>query len=85
MSSYQMFRDRASLQLFHKPPPDIVGVAGARPTVRGFVDVPLEIAGVVLHHPLIVVENLTLLLLVGMDILRAHAGSPRWRAGQPQI
>ena len=72
-----MFRDRAGLQPFDEPPPDIVGVVGGRATVRGFLDVPLEIAGDVLHHPLIVVKDLTLLLLVGINILRAHAGTVR--------
>ena len=72
-----MFRDRAGLQLFDKPPPDIVGVGGGRATVRGFLDVPLEIAGVVLHHPLIVVKDLAFPLLVGINILRAHAGTVR--------
>ena len=73
MSSYQMFCFRAGLQLFDMPPPDIAGVEGAGVTTRGFVVAPLEIASVVLHHPLIVVEDHAFPLFVGMDICFAHA------------
>ena len=39
-------------------PPHVFGVEGASPKIHGYVDVPLVIDDVVLHHALFVVENL---------------------------
>ena len=40
--------------------------------IRGYVDVPVEVAGVAVRHPLLVVEGLAFPLIIGTDILRAH-------------
>ena len=61
-----------AIESFGSSPPNIVGVGGARATVLGYVDVPLSINGIVVRHPLVVVESLPFAVLVGMDILRPH-------------
>ena len=40
--------------------------------IRGYDDVPVEVAGVAVRHPLLVVEGLAFPLIIGTDILRAH-------------
>ena len=60
---------------FESTPHSIIGVGGARATVRGFLDVPLKIGNTEVCHPLIVVEKLAFRLLVGMDILRPHSAT----------
>ena len=40
--------------------------------IRGYIYAPVEVAEVVVHHPLLVVEGLAFFLLIGTDILRAH-------------
>ena len=63
------------VQLFSSPPPEIVGVGGSACRVRGYIDVPLGLAGVEVAHPLVVVDELPFPLLVGMDVLRPHAAA----------
>ena len=43
---YAKFPSKPPIQPFKKPAPDIVGVDGARAEVTGYVDVPLQLAGV---------------------------------------
>ena len=57
---------------FSKSAPDILGVGGASAEVRGYVDVPPQIAGIKIAHPLLVVTSLAF-PLIGMDILQPHA------------
>ena len=52
---------RFPIQCFKKPAPNIVGVCGASAEVKGYIEVPLQIAGVKLAHPLVVVSNLAFL------------------------
>ena len=40
--------------------------------IRGYVDAPVEVAEVVMNHPVLVVEGLAFPLIIGTDILRAH-------------
>ena len=75
LATWKSLARQPPIQNFNDSPPSIVGVGGARANVRGYVDVPLEVAGVEVRHPLIVVESLAFPLLVGMDILRAHAAT----------
>ena len=43
--------------------------------MKGYVDVPLRIADIEVAHPLLVVDNLSFSLLIGMDILDPHAAN----------
>ena len=60
------------IENFITSPPRIVGVGGASATVRGYIDSPLIIARTQVRHPLIVVEDLSFPLLIGMEILGHH-------------
>ena len=66
---------RPPINSFKNSAPDIVGVGGASVEVRGYIDVPLKIAGIEVAHPLLVVSKLPFAMLIGMDVLRPHAAS----------
>ena len=70
---YDRLPSRPSINSFKNSAPDIVGVGGASAEVRGYIDVPLHIAGIEVAHPLLVVSNLSFSLLIGMDELQPHA------------
>ena len=70
---YSRLRDAPAIQPFTRVAFDVVGVGGASAEIRGYVDVPVKVAGVSVHHPLLVVEGLAFPLLIGTDILRAHS------------
>ena len=70
---YDQLFSRPAICSFSKSAPDIVGVGGASAEVRGYVDVPLQIASIEIAHPLLVVTSLAFPLLIGMDILQPHA------------
>ena len=69
---YARLRDAPVIQPFTRAEPDIVGAKSASAEIRGYVDAPVEVAGVTVHHPLLVVEGLAFALLISTDILRAH-------------
>ena len=48
---------RPSINSFKNLAPDIVGVGNASAKVRGYIDVTLQIAGIEIAHPLLVVSN----------------------------
>ena len=64
---------RPSINSYKNSAPDIVGVGGASAEVRGYIDVPLLIAGIEVAHPLLVVSNLSFSLLIRMDVLQPHS------------
>ena len=68
---YARLRDAPMILPFTRAAPDVVGVGGASAEIRGNVDAPVDVAGVTVHHPLLVVEGLAFSLLIGTDILRA--------------
>ena len=70
---YEQFPSRPTINRFSSSAPDIVGVGGASAEVRGYVDVPLQIAEVEIAHPLLVVTDLSFPLLIGMDLLQPHS------------
>ena len=70
---YEQLPSRPAINRFSISAPDIVGVGGASAEVRCYVDVPLQIAGVKIAHPLLVVTDLSFPLLIGMDLLQPHA------------
>ena len=68
---YARLRDVPVIQPFTRAALDVVGVGGASAEIRGYVDAFVKVAGVTVHHPLLVVEGLAFSLLIGTDILRA--------------
>ena len=64
---YARLPSAPAIQLFMRAAPNVVGVEGASAEIRGYVDAPVEVAGVAVHHPVLVVEGLAFPL-----ILRAH-------------
>ena len=70
---YARLRDARVIQPFTRAAPDVVGVKSASAEIRGDVDAPVEVAGVTVHHPLLVVEGLAFSLLIVTDILRANS------------
>ena len=69
---YARLRDAPTIQPLTRAAPDVIGVGGASVEIRGYVDAPIEIAGVTVQRLLLVVEGLAFPLLIGTDILRAH-------------
>ena len=69
---YAQLLDAPVIQSFSRSAPEVLAVGSASAAIRGYVDVPVEVAGVTVHHPLLVVEGLACPLLIGTDILRAH-------------
>ena len=57
---------------FDETAPDVVGIGGASAAVKGYIDVPFRIASTNVTHPLLVIENLSYPLIVGIEILRPH-------------
>ena len=57
--------------LFGNSAPDIVGDGGASAEIKGYIDMPLQLAGVEVRHH-VLVSNLPYPILVGTDILRSH-------------
>ena len=47
---YSKLLTRPPIQSFMKPAPDFVGVGGASAEVKGYIYVPLQIAGVEVAH-----------------------------------
>ena len=72
---YDRLPSRPSINSFKNSAPDIIGVGGASAEVRGYIDVPLQIAGIEVADPLLVVSELPFAMLIGMDVLRPHAAS----------
>ena len=71
-AKYARLPDAPAIQPFLRVAPEVVGVEGASAMIRGYVDVPVEIAGVAVRHQLLVVEGLAFHLIIGTDIWRAH-------------
>ena len=69
---YDRLPSRPSINSLKNSAPDIVGVGGASADVRGYIDVPLHIAGIEVAHTLLVVTNLSFSLLIKMDVLEPH-------------
>ena len=69
---YARLLEAPAIQPFLRAAPEVVGVGGASAVIRGYVDVPVKIAGVAVRHPLLVEENLAFPLIINTDILRAH-------------
>ena len=61
---YAKLPSKPPIQPFKNPAPDIVGVGGASAEVKGYVDVPLQLAGFEVAHPLLVVTDLSFPILV---------------------
>ena len=66
---------RPSINSFKIWAPNIVEVGGVSAEVRGYIDGPLQIAGIKVAHPLLVVTNLLFFLLIRMDVLQPHAAN----------
>ena len=69
---YTRLPDAPAIQPFLRAVPEVVGVIDAHAVIRGYVDVPVEVEGVAVRHPLLVVEGLAFPLIIGTDILRAQ-------------
>ena len=67
---YSRLPHAPAIQPFTRAAPDVIGVGGPSAQIRGYVDAPVEIVEVEVHHPLLVVEVLAFFLLIGTDILR---------------
>ena len=69
---YGRLQSAPEIQPFTEAAPKVVGVGKASAKIRGYVDVPVELDGTVVHHPLLVVERLAFSLIIGMDVIRPH-------------
>ena len=74
---------RLSINSFKNSAPDMVKVCGANVEVRGYIDVPLTIAGIEMAHPLKVVTNLSFPFLIRMDVLQPHAAKMLLKSVSP--
>ena len=70
---HDRLRSRFAINSFKNSSPNIVGVAGESAEVGGYIDIPLQIAGIEVAHSLLVVTNLSFPILIGMDVLLPHA------------
>ena len=68
---YSRLPHAPAIQPFTRAAPDVIGVKGTSAEIRGYVDAPVEIAGVEVHHPQLVVEGLAF-SLIGTNILHEH-------------
>ena len=69
---YAKLSSKPPIQPFKKPSTDIVDVGGASAKIKKYVDVLLQLAGVNMAHPLLVVTNISFPLLISTDIMQAH-------------
>ena len=69
---YAQLLDAPAIQPFSPAAPEVVGVGGASAKIREYVDMPVEVAGVAVRHPLLVVEDLAFPVIIRPDILRAQ-------------
>ena len=69
---YARHFDAPAIQPFSRAAPEVVGVGGTSAEIRGYVDMPIVVAGVAVRHPLLVIERLAFPVIIGTDILRAH-------------
>ena len=69
---YGRLPNALATQPFTRAAPDVVGVGGASAEIFGNIDKPVEIAGVAVHHQLLVFKGLAFFLLIDTDILRPH-------------
>ena len=74
-ATYCRLPSTPAIQPFTGAAPVVVGVGGARAEIRGYVDAPVELDGIAVHHPLLVVDGLAFALLIGMDVLRPHGAT----------
>ena len=72
---YARLPTRPAINSFKKSAPDIVEVSGASVEVVVYVEVPLHIAGFEVAHQLLVVLELPLAMLIGIDVLRPNAAT----------
>ena len=72
---YAQLSSKPPIQPFKQPALDIVGVGGARAKVKMYIDEPLQLGGIEVAHPLLVVTDLSFPIFVGTDILRAHSAT----------
>ena len=70
---YDRLPSRPSINSFKNSAPDIVGIGGVSAEVRGYIDVPLQIAGIDFAHPLLVVTNFLFFRLIGLGVLQPLA------------
>ena len=64
---------RPAINSFKNSAPNIVRVSSASAEIRGYIDVPLQIAKIEIARTLLVVTNLSFSLLIEMDVLQPHA------------
>ena len=72
MQTLRSMNNPPPIETFITSPPRIVGVGCASATVRRYIDAPLIIARTQMRHLMIVVEDHSFPLLIGMDILGPH-------------
>ena len=72
---YAKLPSKPPTQPFKNPVQNIVNVNGVSAEVKGYVDVPLQLAGDEVAHPLLVVTDLSFPIFVGTDILPAHSAT----------
>ena len=72
---YAKLPSKPPIQPFKNPAPDIVGVCVSSAKVKEYGNVPLQLTGVKVAHPLLVVTNLSFPIIVGTDILRTHSAT----------
>ena len=80
---YDLLPSRTAINSFKISASDIVGVGGTNAEVRGYIDVSMQIAGIELAHPLLVVTNLSFSILIGMDVLQPHAAKMSLNSAAP--
>ena len=61
---YDRLPSRPSINSVKTSTPDIVGICGGRSEVINYIDLPLQIAGIEVAHPLMVVLNHSFSLLI---------------------
>ena len=61
---YDRFPSRPSINSCKSSAPDIVGVVGASPDLRHYIDGPLQIAKIEVAYPLLVISNRLFSLLI---------------------
>lgn len=61
-----------AIQPFTEAATVVIGVGGASGELRTYIDAPVKLDNIVVHHLLLVVDKLAFALFIGMDILSPH-------------
>ena len=80
---YEVLLSRPPIRKFDYSAPNIIAVGGTIANIRGFIDVPAQIAGAEVSHPLLLVTDLPFSLLIKINVLRLNVAKLAFEGVSP--